>query len=1229
MTNTPGGMVGKYQIIKSLASGSQGSVYHAYDPVLDRDVALKVLHPHLAATPEVVTRFRREAQIVASINHPNIAGITEIGEHNGSPFIAIEYVPHMTRELIEQGPLDITHAVSIAHQAALALEAARTSRRGITHHDIKPENLLLTTLDTNGMVKLIDFGIAHAADMVAMTQAGSQWGTPFYMPPEQWNGERGDTRSDVYSLGIVMYEMLSGQVPFSSTAANSVAQQTEIASQHLEAVPVSLRSLREDIPEALETVISKCMAKSPEDRYQTPGELADVLEDLFGLTAPSASQFSPRPRVQISGGARPYLQNRLPLLAAGGFGAMIVIILVVIMASRLGEPPKPPELPPRSPILAIAPATATPTETLVPTATNTPEPTTATPEPTPTPYPIQPTFTPLPTSTPRPTLTPTATPTPTITPVPPTPPPPTTTPTPTITPTPTPTPTATPTHTPIPMPADLELDRARFRWEPTDASVGDMVTFWIDVKNLGGDAGPSLLDFSIHSIEDESVEQGIPVPVPSIPENESQAVSFQWIAKAGSHSFTFEVDVEDDVEESDENNNVVEGLLYTGPLLADLVVDQITWSPRSPSLGSSAIFHVTVLNQGRGDAGASVVRLYIDDISLGETELSPLPAGGLGTSSFTWNAELGEHMLRAVADAGESVSETSDGNNELTDTYPDGTTIFADLIVEDISCDPENPSVGDEVTFTVAVRNQGAADAGESAVRLSGISQRSIDLDVPGIPAGESGTVTHSQTMGPNAITLIAHADVHGTIREIDDDNNHKEEECSPTFADLTVTNIEWEPREPIVGEQVAVTVTVENRGEGRARDSTVRLYIDDDIVVEAAELGSLSAGERDTVTLTWNAELGEHMLSADVDYDNRVAETESGEMNNMSEPITYKHTRAPDLVVVQEGITWNPQNPSVGDNVTFHVQIENRGNAPAKDFHVEFRRKDNVWNLKDQKVSVLGAGQDHTVSFDWVADTAAYQFVVMADSREEVTELREVNNEYEFEYSGTLVVDLVVNRDITWTPRKPSEGDTITINVSIDNRGQKNSELFTVTLTIFGPDGRELDRMNRSLEGVDAGRSIDAKFRWDAQAGPHEFSVYADSENVIEEINEINNQLTIDYDATKLADLVVYQFQFDPETPSAGDEVRIEVTVKNRGSGDSGRFIVGLYIDGAREPYDDARIRPLESSGSRSTRSVSFVWIAVEGTHRFRVVVDSVDSVTEDDERNNQLEFTITVKGV
>ena len=390
MANPPQETIGKYRIIAALGGGSQGAVYRARDETLGREVALKVLHPHLV-TPDLIERFRREARIIASIPHPNIAGVSEIGEHDGRHYIAIEYVPHSLAELMARGPLDVSRAVSIAHQTALALEAARASENAITHHDVKPDNILLTSLEADPVVKLIDFGIAHAEGMTSITQAGSQWGTPLYMPPEQWAGERGDARSDIYSLGVVLYHALAGRPPFDSDAANNVVKQTEIARQHQQTSAPPLRSIRGDIPETLDAIVAKCMAKPPSARYQTPGELATALAGMLGQIAPPAASIPPvqasrEPSVRTS---PPKPRNRMPLIAAAIFGAIILAVLTaMIVMSQSGD--SAPDLPPRITLVAL-------------------------PADTPTPYPVQPTYTPLPTSTPPPAPAPS--PTATLTPV--------------------------------------------------------------------------------------------------------------------------------------------------------------------------------------------------------------------------------------------------------------------------------------------------------------------------------------------------------------------------------------------------------------------------------------------------------------------------------------------------------------------------------------------------------------------------------------------------------------------------------------------------------------------------------------------------------------------------------------------------------------------------------------------------------------------------------------------
>ena len=678
MTNSPGEMIGRYQVIKNLASGSQGTVYHAYDPELEREVALKVLHPHLA-TEEIVARFQREARIVASISHANIAGITDIGEHGGSHFIAMEYVPHTARELIDKGPIDVPRAATVAHQAALALEAARTSRRGITHHDIKPENLLLTSLDDDGAVKLIDFGIAHAADMAPMTQAGSQWGTPYYMPPEQWMGERGDTRSDVYSLGVVIYQMLSGRVPFSSTAANSLAQNNEIARQHIEVDAESPRSIREDVPEELEAIVARCMAKSPDDRYQTPGELANELAGILGMaTTPSVSQPVSRPPVResaqelVSGGKEPARRNRIALIAAGGFGAMIVIVLIVMAASqpRGGDPPRPrppviapPAIetptptaapipaPTEAPVAALmkdmATATLEPTSTPEPTPTtqptftplptSTPEPT-STPVPTPTPYPIQSTFTPLPTSTPRSTSTPlpTITPTPTFEP--------TATPSPTATPPPSPTPTPSPTatHTPIPELPNLVLDDVAASsdspevWEEVNvtASVSNTGVAPAGRFNVGLSDGNSILD------EHEIGALGV---------NETKSVTFVIRAEIQERQLEVVVDSRDVIRETDEDNAF--GYTVPGGKLPPYVIDKVNWDPNNPAINEKVTFWAHIRNTSpRSSEYEAEVTFYLD----GEYHSSTMLEKRLNreatkqVKSLEWEAQKGSHEITAV-----------------------------------------------------------------------------------------------------------------------------------------------------------------------------------------------------------------------------------------------------------------------------------------------------------------------------------------------------------------------------------------------------------------------------------------------------------------------------------------------------------------------------------------------------------------------------------------------------
>ena len=261
--------IGRYQVLEEIASGGQGTVYRAWDTDSGRVVALKVLHPHLSSDAGVLERFRREAQLAAAVAHPNITTIYEVGHAGNLFFIAMEFLPLSIHNLIEsQGSLPVERAADICYQAALALQAA--SSRGIIHRDIKPQNLLLAP---DGSVKVTDFGIARATALSTMTRTGALMGTPHYMSPEQSRGQRVDVRSDIYSLGVVLYQMLSGQLPFEASTP------FEVMRQHIEDRPTPVRRLRSQVPAALERIVQRCLEKSPERRYRTPVDLAQALQE--------------------------------------------------------------------------------------------------------------------------------------------------------------------------------------------------------------------------------------------------------------------------------------------------------------------------------------------------------------------------------------------------------------------------------------------------------------------------------------------------------------------------------------------------------------------------------------------------------------------------------------------------------------------------------------------------------------------------------------------------------------------------------------------------------------------------------------------------------------------------------------------------------------------------------------------------------------------------------------
>ena len=350
-----------YRILESLGRGGMGEVYLAEDPKLRRRVAIKILPPDLAADPERRMRFKREAQAVAALNHPNIVTIHSVEEAEGVPFITMELVEGepLSRKIRGEG-LSSREIFEVAIPVADALAAAH--ERGIVHRDIKPDNVMMTKA---GRVKLLDFGLARTAENAAptdevtsaptagVTQQGMILGTVSYMSPEQAEGGSVDARSDVFSLGVVLYEMATGRKPFQGKSTISTI--TSI----LRDTPPSITEVNPALPRHLGRIVTRCLAKDPERRYQSAKEVRNELEQLKEETSSTAI---PRSPVDVTTVAAPAAhRGKKPLVAAAaGIGSAAVLALLAFIFLRPGAggpdlPPTPGVAAPGSPLAPAPP----------------------------------------------------------------------------------------------------------------------------------------------------------------------------------------------------------------------------------------------------------------------------------------------------------------------------------------------------------------------------------------------------------------------------------------------------------------------------------------------------------------------------------------------------------------------------------------------------------------------------------------------------------------------------------------------------------------------------------------------------------------------------------------------------------------------------------------------------------------------------------------------------------
>jgi eukaryotic-like serine/threonine-protein kinase len=312
-----------YEIIAPLGVGGMGEVYRAHDKALRRDVAIKVLHSDWSRDPERVRRFEIEAQAAAALNHPNIISVFHVGRHDGSPYIVTELLQGETlRERLLRGPLPLREVLDLGVGIAQGLAAACAV--GIIHRDLKPENIFLTK---DGSIKILDFGLAKLdpaktanaegeTAILQQTSPGQVLGTAGYMSPEQVRGTATDARSDIFALGLILYEVLTGRRAFQK------ATPAETMSAILNEEPSQISEFAPATPAALQHIVRRCFEKNADKRFQNASDLAFALEDLSGFSSPSV-----RATTQVASVGKPSwrtgaLLTAITVIVVGGLSAL-------------------------------------------------------------------------------------------------------------------------------------------------------------------------------------------------------------------------------------------------------------------------------------------------------------------------------------------------------------------------------------------------------------------------------------------------------------------------------------------------------------------------------------------------------------------------------------------------------------------------------------------------------------------------------------------------------------------------------------------------------------------------------------------------------------------------------------------------------------------------------------------------------------------------------------------
>ncbi len=560
----------------------------------------------------------------------------------------------------------------------------------------------------------------------------------------------------------------------------------------------------------------------------------------------------------------------------------------------------------------------------------------------------------------------------------------------------------------------------------------------------------------------------------------------------------------------------------------------------------------------------------------------------------------------SIAQAGPDLEQPlSPGGSEASNVNVVTSLIVTpDLIIQDITWSPAHPSLRNIITFTVTIRNQGSGKAGSSRVDfyVDDLYRASSRLDP--LDSGVTATKTFFWKAQVGSHTIRVVADSTGEVSEDDETNNIKTVTITTATPDLVIQNITWFQEEPSKGDTVNFDVILKNQSIIPSDPSLIYFYIDD-LFKGSQEVPALAAGAAANRTFTWTALEGSHVFKAVADGEGYI--TEKDETNNEKE-VTVT-TLLPDLAI--QSITWSPANPAESENVTFTVSLKNQGTGKAGYSYLAFY-VDNS-HLISSRVNSIDSGATANMTFTWTALEGSHIIRLVADSRKQIAESDENNNEKTVSIP-THIPDLII-QNITWSPASPSIGDTVTFTVTIENQTGNRAGASRVS---FHMNGFLLS--TDDVPAIAAGTSVTKTFTWTARAGPHTFKAIADAEFQILESNERNNEKRVIFPGTASPDFIVEAIVWSPERPSIGDMVTFTVIIKNHGSGKADYSYAAFYVDDAYSR--STRVGQLNAGASDNK---TFTWNAKAGSHVFKVVVDANTRNIESNETNNVKEVTFS----